>query len=234
MGFGVQLLRYSFLLVLYESEVRIVNHAEHLVQFQTLNIGNGSGLEQRVEVLALEGNLLDRHIHHAPCFHNKGDLILIVLRLICQHIIEQLMRANIEKTLNIATGSEETRFRTQRLTSIETLEQFSFFVLRQIVEVGNREDGAGKLVLNCFGKLTILHTRNVGLALGIKPFVHVGNRRKLGEGELVIEVLGYSGETLFSVHDTVDVAATLACAIVNSLCEHRRDRIAENHTLNES
>lgn len=140
------ILGYSFLLVLYESEVRVVNHAEYLVQFQTLNIGNGSCLEQRIEVLTLEGNLLDRHIHHAPCFHNKGDLILIVLRLIGQHIIEQLVRANIEKTLNIATGSEETRFRTQRLTSIETLKQLSFFVLRQIIEVGNREDGAGKLV----------------------------------------------------------------------------------------
>lgn len=157
-GFGVQFLGNRFLLeIVGQREVGVVNQREHLVQLKSLLVGDLGGLEQGVEVLALEGNLLDRLVHHAPRFHNKRDLILVVLALFGQHFAEQLVRANVQKTLNVVAGSQKTRLGTQGLPGIEPLEQLPLLLFGEVVEVGHAENDAVQMVLQGFGKLAELH-----------------------------------------------------------------------------
>jgi len=140
------------------------------------------------------------------------------------------VRPNVEQKLDVVARSKQTGLSTQRLPGIETLEQLPFLLFGEVVEVGHGEHGGIERVLQGFGKFAELHAGDVDLMLGVVGFVMVFHRGKLGQSELVLKVLSHGGKSLLPVHDTVQSVLALR----GTLGEDGRDRIAENHALNES
>ena len=233
MGLGVQLLGGGLFLLLHQSGVSGGNQGEDLVEnglFRSHDVGL---LEQRIELLALEGNLLDGHGQHTPRFHNQRDLILVVTGLVGQHLLEQRVSANVHQALNVVAGSEQLGLDAQGLASVEPLEQLPLLLLGEIVEVGDGEHDRVEVVFQALGKLAELAPGDVHLNVLVGLLVMHQHRLHVRQGELVIEELGHGGEPLFAIHDVVHHAGLLARAIVNPLGEDGRHRVAENHALNE-